>query len=375
MRSAADCRLLARAWLAAGLLACACCGRTLRAADPNVGVRLPADHAAHGDAQTEWWHFHGHLVDETGAHYDFFLGFVKQHTTRDTVAFIPVRWFVDPFQVAYFTITDRARGRFHFREKHNFPDTWAAGARRDRLALRHDSWRAVARDDGTIELRAATRTDKLKLTIRAAKPAALLGKNGYLYVPPSSSHYYYSVPRMTAEGTLRIGGKKHTVHGAAWLKHEWGFLYTPDLAGWVWFGVQLSSGKELEIGLIYDRDWNLAEGAFAVVEEKDGSVTRIPIRSLAVKQSGATWRSPRTDTVYPTGWILEIPKRGMLVMDAVNPGQEMEVFPANLWAGALTVQGVFDDEAVSGDCFAEVVGIDEPFGRGLFRSGAPRARR
>ncbi len=349
-----------------------CGSRPLRAADPSVGVSLPADHAAHGDAQTEWWHFHGHLVDAQGGHYDFFLGFVKQHTSRDRIAWLPVRWFVDPFQVAYFTITDRAHRKFRFREKHNFPDTWAASARGDRLALRHDSWKAVARKDGSIEIRAATRTEKLKLTLRATKPAALLGKKGYLRVPPRSSHYYYSMPRMAAEGTLRVGGSKHEVRGSAWLKHEWGFLYTPHLAGWIWFGVQLSSGKELEIGLIYDRSWNLAEGAFAVVEESDGRITNIPVRRLAVKQSGATWRSRRTHTVYPTGWILEIPERGVLVMDAVVPGQEMEVFPANLWAGALTVKGVFDDESVTGDCFAEVVGLDEPFGRALFRSGAPR---
>ena len=67
-------------------------------------------------------------------------------------------------------------------------------------------------------------------------------ENGYLHVPPRSSHYYYSVPRMTAEGTLTVAGKRREVTGAAWLKHEWGFLYTPHLAGWVWFGVQLSTG-------------------------------------------------------------------------------------------------------------------------------------
>ena len=50
----------------------------------------------------------------------------------------------------------------------------------------------------------------------------------------------------------------------------------------------------------------------------------------------------------------------------------MVVFPANLWAGGLEVEGVFDDKPVTGDCFAEIVGLDEPFGRSLLSSGRPK---
>ena len=117
------------------------------------------------------------------------------------------------------------------------------------------------------------------------------------------------------------------------------------------------------------RDWNLADGVCAVVGERDGSVTPIELRALGVAETGATWRSPRTDTVYPTGWRLTLPGRGTLELTAVAGAQEMVVFPANLWAGALTVDGTFDDQPVTGDCFAEVVGLDEPFGRALVRSG------
>ena len=106
----------------------ACTRHVLREADPARGVQLPADHAGHGDAQTEWWHFHGHLADEAGRRYDWFLGFIKQHTDHDSVLLLPVRWFVDPFHVAYFIVTDRQTGKVHVREKHAFPDTWDASA-------------------------------------------------------------------------------------------------------------------------------------------------------------------------------------------------------------------------------------------------------
>lgn len=357
--------------LAAALAVLACGGHTLRGADPKRPVALPRDHAAHGDAQTEWWHFHGHVVDDAGRRYDWFLAFVRQHTDLDRVAWLPVRWFVDPFYVAYFTVTDRGAGTFQVREKHSFPDTWAATARQDRLALRHDSWRAAAGDDGSIRLQASTRREGMDLRIRPAKPAALMNGTGYLDIPPRSAHYYYSLPRMEAEGTITVGGEQRAVRGLAWLKHEWGFMYTPHLRGWVWFGAQLSSGAEVEIGLIFDHDWNLADGSFARIAEADGRLTPIDVRTLGVLEGGDTWRSPRTGTVYPTSWILEVPGRGRLILEAVVDGQEMVVFPANLWAGTLDVSGAWDGEAVTGDCFGEVVGLDEPFGRSLLRSGRP----
>ena len=363
-------RLLA-AVAAATVLADASCAHTLRGANPEVGVSLPEDHAAHGDAQSEWWHFHGHVTDAQGRRYDWFLAFIKQHTDLDSVLWLPVRWFVDPFQVALYTLTDRSAGKFHVAEKHAYPDTWTADASGERMALRHGSWSAQRSDDGTMTLAARSRTTSLELALRPLKAPALLGKDGYLHVPPRSSHYYYSIPRMVADGTITVDGDVRAVSGLGWFKHEWGFLYADDVAGWVWFGVQLASGEELEIGLIFDEQSNLVDGSFAVVEERDGKVTPIRVRELEVKESGDTWRSPRTGTVYPIGWLLEIPGRGSLALEAAVAGQEMVVFPVNLWAGGLTVEGVFDGQPVTGECFAEVVGLDEPFGRNLLRSGRP----
>ncbi len=364
-------RAVALLLLAGCALASTGCAHALNGAERERGVQLPRDHAAHDDAQTEWWHLHGHVQTDDGRRFDWFFGFVKQHTDLDRVAFLPVHWFVDPFYTSYFTVTDRSAGTFHVREKHAFPDVWAASCDSRQMSMRHDSWSARRRDDGVIDLQANTLQSELTVQLTPLKPPALLGDGGYLHVPPRSSHYYYSIPRMAAEGTLIIDGERHQVRGLAWLKHEWGFLYTDQLEGWLWFGVQLSSGQELEIGLIYDKLWNLAPGAFAVVEESDGSVTPLPVSQLDIRESGDIWRSPRTDTVYPTGWSIDIPGRGHLVLKAAVAGQEMVVFPANLWAGGVEVSGYFDGAEVTGDAFVELLGLDAPFGRSWFESGRP----
>ncbi|MBI2374352.1 MAG: hypothetical protein HYV07_10195 [Deltaproteobacteria bacterium] len=358
----------------------ASCAHDLKPADPSRPIRFPADHAAHEDAQTEWWHFHGHVTDEEGRRYDFFLGFVKQHTDLDRVAGVPVRFFVDPFHVAYFTLSDRKSGTFFVREKHNFPDTWAASATDRSMSIRHDSWRASRRDDGAFEVEAEGLGNGLRLVLEPLLEPSLLGDQGYLYFPPRSSTHYYSIPRMGVTGSLTVEGAERRVRGLGWLKHQWGFMYDESLAGWVWFGAQLEDpalvgtatrGVELEIGVVFDRDRNLAKGSFATIRELDGALTQLDVRSIGVGESGAVWRSPRTNTVYPVGWTLTLPGRGTLSLSAAVPGQEMIVFPANLWAGAMNVTGVFDGERVGGDCFTEVVGFDEPFGRGFLASGKP----
>jgi predicted secreted hydrolase len=362
--------VLRRATALLSLLAIGACTRhVLREADPARGVRLPADHAAHRDAQTEWWHFHAHLTDETGRRYDCFIAFIRQHTDLDRVLGIPVRWFVNPFHMAFLTVVDRQTGELHFREKHAFPDTWTARAREDSFGLRHDSWTATMPADGLFVLRASTLRARLELDLRALKPGAFPGKGGYLDVPPRSAHYYYSIPRMTAAGQLTVDGKRRTVRGLGWLKHQWGFFFSGHIAGWTWFGVQLSSGHDVEIGLIWDNDSNLAVGSFAVIEEPDGRVTPIEVRSLGVSESGAVWRSPRTNKVYPVGWVLEIPGRGTLRLRAPVEAQEIQLAFGSSWAGGLEANGLFDGRPVTGDCFGEHVQL--PITRRLLRSGHP----
>lgn len=356
--------------LALAVLVLAGCAHTLRGATPRSQVRLPRDHAAHWDAQTEWWHWHGHLGDVRGRKLDWFLAFLQQHTDLDRVIGVPVRWFVDPFRVAYFALLDRESGRFLVRERHAFPDTWAAGARTDRLDVHQNDWAARATGPRAMNVRARAGGAVLSLGMRADKPPTRMGRRGFVFFPPESSHLYYTMPRWRSRGTLLWDGERRDVQGPAWFKHQWGFIYSESIAGWDWFGTQLSNGVELEVALVFDRAWNVAPGSYAVVVERDGRASRLALEQVDVRQTGEVWRSPRTDTVYPVGWVLELPRRqAFLTLRAVVPDQEMVVFPANLWAGTLVAEGTFDGEAVTGDCFAEIVGRDEPFGRELLRSG------
>lgn len=352
------------------LALCACLPHHLEPAGATIA--LPRDEGAH-PAQTEWWHFHGHLVDERGERYDFFLGFVRWHTDEDRFLGVPVRWAVDPGQIALFSVTDRARGRYHSRDKYAYPDIWAATAAQGHLRLRHDDWSAESRPEGTV-LHAAARGAELDLTLGSGKPVVLEGRGGLLQVPPNS-HHFYTQTRLPAAGTLEIDGRRLAVHGDAWAKHQWGYLYGEQLAGWVWFGAQLSDGREVQVALLRDRLWRQVDGSFAEVVDPDGTVQHLELGRVGVVQTGETWRSPRSGVCWPVGWRLELPERNaVLELSTPVPGQELWVFPSAMWAGAMEISGRFDGEPVRGQAMAEIFGADPPFLRRFFRSGRPDAR-
>lgn len=354
--------------LAALVLVSGCGLHGLTGVPASANLVFPRDHGAH-PAQTEWWHFHGHLTDGKGGQHDFFLGFVRWHTDEDRLVFLPAYLLVDPGQAAVFGLTDRAARRFRGREKYAFPDVWAASAAEGALALRHDDW-SVAQTAEGLRLLATTAGAELSLTLAAGKPVVLEGEGGRFESPP---HLFYTLPRVPASGTLTLGGERLEVSGEAWVKHEWGSLYRDDVAGWVWFGVQLDDGTELQVGLIKDRQWRAREGSFAELIDQDGTPARLALEGFGVEQTGETWTSPRSGITWPVGWRLTLPEGGgSLELSTEVPGQELFTFPTPIWAGALAVSGVIAGRPVRGSAMAEVFGLEQPWWRPLYRPGEPK---
>jgi predicted secreted hydrolase len=354
------------------MLLCGCAVHSLVGAPAVADIQLPRDHGAH-PAQTEWWHFHGHLTDNKGRAHDFFLGFVRWHTDADRVLFFPVRLVVDPGQAAIFCTTDRSARSYRGSEKYAFPDVWAATAATGRLALTHDEWSVRSTPSG-MQLSASAKGAALELTLGDRDtPLVLEGKDGRFEDPP---HLFYTLPRVTAVGTLTLDGERLEVHGEAWVKHEWGFLYTDAVAGWVWFGVQLDDGTELQVGLIKDRQWQPMGGSFAELIDAQGVAERLELTQVGVVQTGETWTSERSGLTWPVHWRLELPgRRGSLELSTTVPQQELFAFPMPIWAGSLEVHGTVDGHAVRGSAMAEVFGLEQPFFRSLYHSGPPQAAR
>jgi hypothetical protein len=88
-----------------------------------------------------------------------------------------------------------------------------------------------------------------------AQPHVLQYGTGYEQYPwpgKDANTYYYSRPRLIANGTITIAGERVPVHGTAWFDHQWGGQQGPKgqgLTRWIWFGLQLEDEPGTDVML------------------------------------------------------------------------------------------------------------------------------
>ena len=96
-----------------------------------------------------------------------------------------------------------------------------------------------------MRLRAAEGDVAIDLLLQQGKPPVLQGERGLSRksAEPGNASYYYSLTRMPAAGTVRVGGERFAVTGDSWMDREWSTSSLgKDQVGWDWFALQLSDG-------------------------------------------------------------------------------------------------------------------------------------
>jgi predicted secreted hydrolase len=167
--------------------------------------------------------------------------------------------------------------------------------------------------------------------------------------------YYTSRPRMTAQGTLSIGGTVKAVRGEVWFDHQWGDFEAASLR-WNWFALQLGDGADLMLFELFDRQGAavLRMGTYA----KEGAVSALGAADFEANSRG-TWKSPASGVLYPVNWTISIPARGVQLK--VDPAQRASEFDARTttlnvyWEGAVKVSG-----SQAGIGFMELSGYQPP---------------
>ncbi len=171
------------------------------------------------------------------------------------------------------------------------------------------------------------------------QPLLLQGERGYSRKGPlaAQASYYYSQPGLKISGTLKRSSQQETVHGTAWLDHEWSSTLLADQAvGWDWLGLNLEDGGALMAFQIRDkagrRSWGggtLRGGDGRVQVLAPEEVNFMPLRR---------WRSPRTGTSYPVAMQLNA---GDLTLELAPLMDDQELDSrastgAVYWEGAVT---------------------------------------
>lgn len=351
----------------------------LRAADDRGYARaleprpfsFPADHGPHPDFRTEWWYFTGNLATPEGRRFGFQLTFFRS-ALAPRMEPRGSAWATRQAWLAHFTVSDVSSGRFHSFERWSRGAVGLAGIETAPFRVWVEDWSAAA-DPGRqvfpLRLQAAQGDVALDLRLSQGKPPVLQGERGLSRKSsaPGNASFYYSLTRMPAEGTVRVGPETFAVEGAAWMDREWSTssLGTGQV-GWDWFALQLDDGTDL---MLYQLR-HAGGGSRASYPDPASSGSIVPPDGASRTLSFGTfslaaldhWQSPRSGARYPARWRVRVPSEDLdLTVTPLLADQELDV-SFRYWEGAVAVEGTRRGAQVSGRGYVELTGYAEGAG-------------
>ena len=302
-------------------------------------LNLPADDAAHGSTM-EWWYYNGILGTTTGKRYAFHVAvFVANGLIKHTVM--------------HAALTDLQTGQRHLGQTR----TGGVPARgvSDGLDLRQGGWR-VGVSGASHVVRASLEGASIALDMSDVHPPVLhraAGSRtpGLLDFGKSGISYYYSRPRIAAQGEISIAGKPVQVSGDVWFDHQWGEFDVLTL-GWNWFALHLADGSDLMLYQLFDAAGSKVMTA-GTLSGARGSVALKP-EDIELTPVGK-WTSPGTKIEYPVDWRIRLPS-GVLEVKPFFPDGEFDAgrTTANVyWEGPVKVTG-----STTGEGFLELSGYE-----------------
>ena len=320
---------------------------------------FPADHGPHPEFRTEWWYAVGHLATAEGRRFGFELTIFRQAMAPPDAA-RPSAWGTRNLHLAHFAVTDIEGGSFHAYERLARGGAGLAGATAEPFRVWVEDWSFASEGEETFPFRLRAQEDGIALDLRidAGKPPVLQGDAGLSRKGPSvgSASYYYSMTRLPTSGSVTVEDGTFTVEGITWMDREWstGGLEEHQV-GWDWFALVLDDGRELMVAQLRREDGGVDSYGHGSWVEPDGTYHLLDLDAVDMEVLGH-WTSPRSGSVYPARWRLNIrspvdtsPDLELLV-EPLLADQELDV-DFRYWEGAVDIQGT-----VTGRGYVELVG-------------------
>lgn len=332
---------------------------------------FPRDHAAHDEYRSEWWYFTGNLRDPGGRHFGFELTFFRYALAPESAPRRSERsgssggsgsseWRTNQAWMAHLAVTDTRSGEFIAAERFSREAPGLAGSRAQPFRVWLEDWSAYGEGAGIppLRLRASMARAAIDLGLNGSKPIVLQGDNGLdrKGPEPGNASHYYSLTRLDAAGTIRVGDDRFDVTGTAWMDREWGTsALSPDLAGWDWFGLQLADNREIMYYRLRTDTGDTSPFSGGSLVQADGA--RIALGPQDVTLTPLEyWTSRTTGSRYPIAWRLDLHGQGMtLQVHPYLPGQELNL-AVRYWEGAVNVTGAQRGTELTGDGYVELTG-------------------
>ena len=333
---------------------------------------FPKDHGSHSGYRTEWWYYTGNLEAETGNRYGFQLTFFRSQITAPADEkrwpHPPSAWRTHQIYLGHAAITDI------FNKRHLQSELMARGTlgmagvsqkEMDTLIF-IKNWSAKIEMDRHL-LKTVTDDFSYELTLKPAKPPVLHGQAGYSRKgsTPERASCYYSFSRLNTEGSLTFGGNTIAVQGSSWMDHEFSTaLLEPGIIGWDWFSLQLSDQTEIMLFLLRTEEGRFSQTSSGTFIDSAGNPRHLTKDDFRVDVLNS-WKSPRSQAVYPVHWQLTIfPLAIQLTAKANISDQEMRTQATTgvtYWEGSISINGSVGKNSVIGSGYAELTGYAQSF--------------
>lgn len=346
-----------------------------RVPQPNPALSFPEDHGSHPEYRIEWWYLTGHLFADDSRRFGVqatFFRLAQQAKEGESDA----DFSNGPMFLAHMALTDVKGGKFYHEERLNRAG-WDAWAKTGDLDLRKGNWTLkrtsglgpgstlADSEDGEMRLRGSIQSDvQFELKLNPAKPPVLFGENGVSRKgeEPSAASLYLTFPRLTAEGSLSVGGKELSVSGELWMDHEVSSSQLGrDQVGWDWVSVQFFDGREMMAYILRKPDGSPDRFSSLAWIDEEGQVAQGGIGTFEWSSQG-NWQSETTGDTYPISPRVattdpESGERRTFRIVPVMEAQEMTggIGGVSYWEGACDVVDEESDEIV-GRAYLELTG-------------------
>ena len=333
-------------------------GLPLPTATPQP-LAFPADHASHV-AETEWWYYSGHAESEHGQEFGFHVALFR--TQGGDAGF-----HYDRVQASVIDLADGVR--WDWTRDGVSEDEDAAAGVGNVLDISVGDARLRIDRDGSHAISVSDPASGTSMDLVLAPSESVMLHHGIGWIPfPFGSSYYYTLPRMPATGTIRIGDTSDavTVQGEVWYDHQWGdFIVLGWPAGWYWVGLHLDDGASLMLSEVRAPDG----GRYRLFGTHLGADGRQ--RTLDAEDDGIElehleyWRSGETDAEYPISSRISVESLGLdVTLEPSAADQETvtrigENVAATYWEGSVSVIDSDSGETI-GRGYLELAGYVPP---------------
>jgi predicted secreted hydrolase len=290
---------------------------------PPVPLRMPQEHGAHLEYETEWWSLKGEVNQAIGPTLGFHITFFRGRV--ESAEHNPSKFAPKHVIGARASLSD-AKGMLLHDQRMARVGFGLVDVSANDMNIKLQDWtfeRSGPLAQSVFKAHIVAPDFSLDLRGTQSQEMMLHGEKGFIRRERTllDSSRYYSQPYLKLDGQLSFKDRKLAANGRAWMDHGWGrSQLAPGAAGTDWIGMHLNDGAALMVFRMRREDGiSVWESAGL---RQPGKPDRVFKHEEIKLVPGETWRSPATGATYPVTWRLELAGTSYTVRARVHE-QEM----------------------------------------------------